>query len=275
MVRRLCFFQGVVALIICIVSASVYSAQEPEKTAPEPMSVPAQKTQTSSAKPKKPRGTRTIETQVSGFTSQDADQLYLRVSLSEKRNQRDWFVRGAYIRTVAKSGNTSWHVTTQKVDSRLENSKPDNGFSVWTAVLSRRDRNRVSKNQPKKSGYHLLSYGVGKQLGTKMKGDVGLGFLEDYDNGTGTKPVLVASLRGRHSLNPKLALESDILLLQSMEKFRATKVDSDISLVHEFAPGLSLRLGWSVNNLIRSVRGSREWDSILRLVIGYRHTSAI
>ncbi|MDI6829612.1 MAG: hypothetical protein QME62_14130 [Armatimonadota bacterium] len=273
MVVRSSFIRIAVALIIFVFGTPILMAQETAQTVPKRKTESNSTTQTAFVKQKKPSVTRTFDTQLSGFTSKDADQLYLRMSLSEKKSQRNWLIRGAYIRTATKSANTSSHVTTQRIDSRLEYTQQDGDYTVWTGVLSRRDRDRVSKKQPKKSGYHLFSYGVGRQFGTKMKGDIGVGFLEDYDNGTGTKPTFLASIRGRHLLNPKLALESDILLLQPLENFKSTKIDSDISLVHEFAPGLSVRLGWSANNLIRSIRGSHEWDSILRLVIGYRHTS--
>ncbi len=273
MVVRSCFTRVFIALIICIIGTPILLAQESAQTAPKRKTGSNSTIKTASVNPKKPSITRTFDTQLSGFTSKDADQFYLRMSLSEKKSRRNWLIRGAYIRTATKSANTSSHVTTQRIDSRLEYTQQDGDYTVWTGVLSRRDRDKVSKKQPRKSGYHLFSYGLGKQFGPKMKGDFGVGFLEDYDNGTGTKPTFVASIRGRHALSPKLVLESDILLLQPVGRSSSTKVDSDISLVHEFAPGLSVRLGWSANNLIRSIRGSREWDSILRLVVGYRHTS--
>ena len=219
---------------------------------------------------KKPAVTRTAETQLSGFTSQDADHIYARLAVQEKKGSHDWFIRASYSQTATKDGSKS-HVNTMKVDSRYERRKSNDRYDVWTGVVSRLDR-QTGRRQPRRSGYHLLSYGFGKMISPRFKGDLGLGLMEDYDVSGGSKPVLVGTLRGRHPLNPKLDLESEVLVLQPVETFRSTKVDSDIALVHQFAPGLSLRLGWSVNNLIRPVRGSHEWDSVLRLVIAYRHT---
>jgi len=221
---------------------------------------------------KKPPITRTVETQLSGFTSQDADQLYARLALQETRAQRSWYVRGAISRTVTKNGSTS-SVITSKLDSRLEHSAGAKSYSVWTGVLSGRDRDYSTKQNDQRSGYEFLSYGYGRQLGAKAKGDIGLGVLKVWDDETSTRPSVVFSVRGRHPLNKSLTFESDTLLIQPLDALRSTKIDSDLALAHELAPGLSLRLGWSLNNLIRSIHNNREWDSIVRLSISYRRTS--
>ena len=88
---------------------------------------------------KRPLVTRTVETQLSGFSSQDADQLYARLALQETRAERSWYVRGALSRTVTKNGSTS-SVVTSKLDSRLEHATSPKSYSVWTGVLSRRAR---------------------------------------------------------------------------------------------------------------------------------------
>ena len=36
---------------------------------------------------------------------------------------------------------------------------------------------------------------------------------------------------------------------------------------------VTLALGWQATNLIRPVRGTREWDSVLRLTISFRRTT--
>lgn len=250
-----------------------FAAESSSKTTPKSNSSATADSTSVKAQPvrKKPVVVRTVETQLSGFTSQDADQLYARLALQEKKEDCDWFVRGSYSRTATKDGSKS-HVNTLKFDSRFEHRTTDRKYSVWTGVISRRDR-QIGKRQPTRSGYHLISCGSGRLLSPRFKADIGIGLMKDYDTASGTEPTLTAALRGRHPLNPKLDLESEVLVLQPTKSFRSTKVDSDLALVHQFAPGLSLRLGWSVNNLIRPVRGSHEWDSIVRLVIAYRHTT--
>ena len=233
---------------------------KPAVTAPKPK-VP---------KPKKPPITRTFETQLSGFTSEDADALYGRLTLQETRAPKNWYIRGAFNRTATKNGVNN-HVTTQRFDSRLEHARPNNGYTVWTGVLSRRDRH-VGKT-PNVSGYHILSYGFGKQLDPKTKADVGLGLLDVYDEPGGSRPALVASIRAKRPLSKSFSLDADTLVFQPLDRLSATKADSDLGLYHELAPGLGLRLSWSVTNLIRPIRSSHEWDSIIRLSISYRRTS--
>lgn len=224
-------------------------------------------------KPKKPALTRTVETQLSGFTSQDADQLYARLSLQEEKLKQNWYIRGAMSRTVTKNITSNSHVITSKLDSRLEHITRPAAYTVWTGVLSRRDRNYPGAKRDRRSGYEFLSYGFGRQLSPKTKADMGVGLLRVWDEDEGTKPSVMLSVRGRHPLSRKFAFESDTIIIQPMDAVRSTKVDSDLALVHELAPGLSLRFGWSLNNLIRSVHMDREWDSILRLSISYRRTS--
>lgn len=223
--------------------------------------------------PKKPAFTRTVVTQLSGFTSQDADQLYARLSLQEEKPKQNWYIRGAMSRTVTKNVNANSYVITSKLDSRLEHITTPEAYTVCTGVLSRRDRDYAGSKRDRRSGYGFLSYGFGRQLSPKTKADAGMGLLKVWDGDEGTKPALMVSVRGRHPLSKSLAFESDTIVIQPMDAVRSTRVDSDLALVHELSPGLSLRLGWSLNNLVRSVHMDREWDSIVRLSISYRRTS--
>ena len=259
-----------VLVVAFLVGSSVFS--QTTTTTPKPKPKPAVTTpKPKTPKPKKPAITRTFETQFSGFTSEDAEALYGRLTLQETRAPKNWYIRGAFNRTATKNG-TSSHVTTQRFDSRLEHMRPTKEYTVWTGVLSRRDRH-VGSRQPNTSGYHFLSYGIGKQLDPKTKGDIGLGLLDVYDEEGGAEPAVVASIRVKKPLGKSLSLDGDTLILQPTGKLSSTKVDSDLGLTHAFAPGLSLRLSWSVNNLIRPIRSSNEWDSIIRLSISYRRTS--
>ena len=223
--------------------------------------------------PKKSPVTRTIETQLSGFTSEDADQLYARLSLRETREHRDWYVRGSFSRTATDYAGYDARVTTSKFDSRLEQERAEDAYDVWTGILSKRERDPATRHYPKRSGYHFLSYGFGRQLDARTKGDIGLGILDIYDQDDGSRPAAISSIRGRRPLSKRLTLDGDILVLQPMDRLRSTKVDSDLGLSYGLAPGLSIRLGWSANNLIRSVRASREWDSVIRLSISFRRTT--
>ena len=255
-----------IVVAVFLLGTSVYS-QTTIPPQPNP-AVPAPKTKT--AKPKKPPITRTFETQLSGFTSEDAESLFARLSMQETRAPQNWYIRGSFNRTATKNGVSS-RVTTQRFDTRIEHMRPRKDYTVWTGVLSRRDRHVGKRDNT--SGYHFLSYGFGRQLDPKTKGDIGLGLLDVYDEPGGAEPALIASIRVKKPLAKKLSLDCDTLILQPTGRLGSTKVDSDLGLSHELAPGLALRLGWSVTNLIRPVRSSHEWDSIIRLSISYRRTS--
>ncbi len=261
--------------MIFILLAAVSPAFAAE-TAPPQAEQPAKPT-TAPAKPapkpaaKKPAITRTIDAQLSGFTSQDADSLYARLAMDEKKNDRTWYVRGS-VNTTATNVKRPTHVLTYRLDSRLEQMRNKSDYTVLTAVTSARDRGS-STGKIRKSGYEFLSYGIGKQFDTKTKGDIGIGLLNVRDEDTGLQPSLVAAIRGRRPLSSKLALTMDILVIQPMSTLRSTKTDSDLGLAYELAPGFFLRLDWQATNLIRSAISLREWDSVLRLSFSFRRTS--
>lgn len=283
------FFRVHVFLLVVLTlfsAALAISAQTASSTPAEPSTQPEQaapekQTPTQTSKPKKPKApkpkqpalTRTLDTRLSGFTSHDADQIYARLSVSEKRGGREWHIRGSFSRTATNVSNKSSRVSTYKLDSRIERARSDRKFNVLTGVVSIRERNPASRNRLGKSGYEFVSYGIGRQLGRRSKGDIGLGLLKTYDTTNSTSPAVVASIRGRRPLSKKLTFDSDILALQPTESLRSTKVDSDLGLSYELAPGFYLRLGWQATNLIRPVRGNREWDSVVRLSISFRRTT--
>lgn len=226
------------------------------------------------AKPVPPSITRIVETQLSGFASQDAGQLYTRISLQETRKTQNWYIRGSLSVTEARSGTYRSNVTTGKIDSRLERTTSPQSFMVVTGVLSSRGRNPAGKKYPKQSGYQFLSYGYGRTFGPKAKGDIGLGVLQILEDGSGFAPALMCAVRGRSPISKALSWESDVLVLQPVGNLADTKIDSEIGLIHDLSPGLSLRLIWTLNNLVRSINSSREWDSGVRLSISYRHVTA-
>ncbi len=259
-------FSGVEAADLPATSAS----QPPAVTATAPAANP--EAEPSRTVTFKPSVTRTLDTQLSGFTSQDAEQLFARLALQETRKKQNWFVRGSLAKTKTINGKSTASVLTSRLDSRLEHMTSPNSYTVLTGVLSRRDRN-YSKRKDQESGYQFMSYGVGKPLGPKAKGDIGLGFIEIFEESRGISPSAMVSLRGSRPLGKTLTLESDLLVLQPLTRIRDTKIDSEIGLAHALSPGLSLRLTWSLNNLVRSINTNREWDSGIRVSISYRHTS--
>lgn len=219
---------------------------------------------------KKPKLTRTIDTQVSGYTSQDSDSIYGRLSVEEKRDGKTWYARGSVTRTSTHVTRTS-HVLTYRLDSRHERMRNAEEYNVFTAVVSTRDRN--SSTRVRKSGYQLVSYGTGKQWDPKTKGEIGLGLVNVRDEDTGVQAAIVAGLRASRPLSTKLTLNSDFLAIQPIDELRSTKLDSDIGLAYQMSPGFYLRLGWQATNLIRSAYTYKEWDSTVRLSISWRRTT--
>lgn len=216
---------------------------------------------------------RTVEAQLSGLTTNYSDQIYARLSLQEEGKSRRWYLRGTYNRTTTDSGSSETRVITSRADFRHETLTDSGAYQVWSAVLSRRDRDKARGVE--RSGYQFTSYGVGKQLNARNKGDIGLGFLHKYDNGGQTEPVVYCSVIGTGYLRKKLATDGRILVLQPIDSLHSTRLDGEIGVSYELTDGLAVRLSWSANNLIRPVQGDREWDSVVRLTFSYQHTSVL
>ncbi len=266
----------ILATSVCIAAETSQPAVQTTQQSTSSKTKPAtsKKAETAPVKPPKPAVTRTFETQLSGYTSQDAESLYTRLSLQENRKKQLWFIRGSLSLTETKSGKYHPRVTTSKIDSRLERLQSPKSYSVLTGVLSSRDRDASNPKNARHSGYQFLSYGFGRVLGPRAKGDIGLGMLEVFDDNEGIKPALMLAVRGIQPLTESLSWESDVILLQPVDRIQSTRIDSELGLVHSLSPGLSLRLTWTLNNLIRSVNTNREWDSGVRLSISYRHTTS-
>lgn len=224
------------------------------------------------AKPKMPPVTRAFETQISGFASDYADQLFGRLSFQEKKGGKDWFIRGSLSRTATESGSSKTHVTTTRLDFRDEQARRAGRYDVFAGVMSERERD-LSSTRSERSGYHSLSYGIGKKFDARNRGDIGIGVLNIYDEDDGTKPALSCSIIGRRPLNSKLSVDAHILAFQPLDKLSDTKVDSEVGLSYDVSPEISLRFGWSANNLVRPIRGAKEWDSVLRFTISFRRTT--
>ena len=216
---------------------------------------------------------RSVDVQLSGFTTNYSEQIYVRLSLQEERILRRWYFRGMYNRTTTDSGSSETKVVTSRLEFRHESVSEDGKYGVWTGMLSRRDRDRSKSVEH--SGYHFVSYGIGKQLDTRSKGDLGLGFVRIYDDGGSTKPSVSCSIIGVDNLSKKLTADARILVLQPLDHLRSTKLDSELGFSYELTQGLAVRLSWSVNNLIRPVQGDRDWDSIVRLTLSYRRVSVL
>jgi hypothetical protein len=277
----------VIAVLVVALAASLrasaQTANPPVKQANQKSAGPASGSPTKSTsakkvpaapvKPAPPAITRIFETQLSGFTSQDAQYLYTRISLQDTRKTQTWYVRGALNLTQTRSGKSHSDVSTSKIDARLEHLTSPDTYSVVTGVLSSRNRDSAGTKNDRESGYQFLSFGYGRMLGPKAKADIGMGALQVFDDGDNVEPALMCAIRGRRPLSKVLSWDSDVLVLQSMGSLSDTKIDAEVGLTHDLSPGLSLRMAWTLNNLVRSINSNREWDSGVRASISYRHTT--
>jgi len=270
LVRRSC--STVVFALVSLAALTMQSSALGQTSGPAPGGSGAAVSKAKPATPKKPVTTRTIEAQLSGLTTEYADQIYARLSLQKTQDRRLRYLRGTYSHTATESGSWKVNVITSRFDCRVEQPRPTDRYNVWIGVMNRRDRD-LRPGVTERTGYNFLSYGVGKQLDARNKGDIGLGLLTLYDDGDTSKPAVGCSVLGKRPLSKKFTLDSQILALQPLDRLRSTKVDSEIGLSYELTQGFSLRLSWSTNNLVRPIRGTKEWDSITRLTVSFRRTT--
>ena len=97
--------------------------------------------------------------------------------------------------------------------------------------------------------------------------------LTIYDDGEAAKPALNCSIIASKPLSKSLTFDARILALQPMDKLSDTKVDSEIGLSYALTQGLSLRLSWSANNVLRNVSAEKDWTSNKRLTLSFNKTT--
>jgi len=267
-------------VIILLLLASVAIA---ETTAAPAQPKPAAKPQPAVAKPsaaapkaaaRKPKATSLTEFEVSAYTSEIADQMNGRISLSRNEAvRRSWLKTGYALsksRSFSKTKVNETRLGTFNVDFGYRGGGPK-GYTFLTAVAGLRTRDPNLKGYPDRSGYYLLSAGYGKTLFSAFDCEFSLADLSRYTNDGDTERLItpVYTFRLRAPFSSSALLDGDLRLLQPFSE--DPLVDLRLNMTYRLTSGMSLRLTYLANNLLNNLlvptssRPNTEWDKSFRI----------
>lgn len=262
---------GLMALLI-LLPGTAFGA-----TRPGPAASPFRAKPKAAPVAKRSPSTQIVETELNGLNASVTDQLSGRVRLEGISRKLHWYSRvsGAFSSTTTPTSKRINKSTssTLRLDTRFEWPEGTEYRYISHGMSLRTQKYNGKLTQPR-SGYQLAATGVGRQIGKRFRGDIGLGYLSVYGTDGQHSPVAVASLQGQIPLTPLLSLNSDIVAMLPASEDATERLDSDIYLAYQMVPGLFLRLGWADTNLLRPDRLKSKWDSSIRLGISFRRTAS-
>lgn len=165
-------------------------------------------------KPAKPvvtpvKSTFKTEAEISGLTSETTDQFYTRINLRKTGGPKNWYLRAGYgaTKTRTYSGNKTYEtdIGTYTLDGQYRvDGKRDYKFISATANI--RTRSPYTVTYGDKSGYYLVSAGLGRKLMPGLEGELSIANIATYDDETEHKISPVYSLRWVNNLTSAMSL---------------------------------------------------------------------
>lgn len=208
------------------------------------------------------------EFEVTALTSEITDQFYGRALYNHALGPRKAFVRAGYSVTKTRTFTATKVNTSQLVNYTFDGQyrrDRNKTYNFYTAKANVRDRTPYSVTYGDKSGYYMLSTGVGRRLWNGVEGEIGAAAIRRLEEEDGTRLEVVYALRAQKQLSSSVRLDGEAYLV---DPFAAHPlVDSRTSLTYKFAPSLSLRLTYIANNLIPSPGSKTGWDKSFRISV--------
>jgi len=221
----------------------------------------------------KSKVTSRTEAEISALTSETSDQLYGRVNVSRMTGRSGWWIRAGYgltkTRTYSAKKVNETEVGTFSLDSQY---RRDGGhkYTFISAVATIRNRSPYSSVYGDKTGYYMLSAGIGKTVMPGLEGELALAKITRYEDETDHRITPVYSLRLKTDLTDSMILDGDTHLVQPFTE--DTLVDTRVNLTYKFTPSLSIRLTYVANNMLSPVQERTGWDRSFRISLVFGST---
>jgi len=276
-----------VLLVLLVLAVRVCAADPPAAVAADPSAVAADsaaKTQApappgkakpaAGSAPKKTKSATATEFEISAYTSEIADQMNGRVNLSRTNStNRSWLRTGYGLsrsRTFSKSKVNETELRTLNVDAGFRRGGRKS-YRFVQAVANVRTRRPSHKGYPGRSGYRMLSAGVGTSVSPVLDLEVALASVNRINRQGATEhmvtPVYTFALKA--PVTSSATLDGDLRLVKPFTD--DPLVDLRLNLTYKLTPALSLRLTYLANNLLNNLlipvssRPETEWDKSFRI----------
>lgn len=277
---KVCIVALVLVMGLCC--SSVAAQEEPEvppaaapvetpkpATNPKPAAAPAAKPKPAAAKtPAAPKRTGRTDLELSGLLSETTDQFHGRVSLSQRKGPKQWFVRTGYGTTLTRTYTTTKTNTTEVTSFTLDaqyRQDRTNTYNFITAGANVRNRSPYTVVYGDVSGYHMVSAGVGKTLLRGLEGELALANVQRYQQSDGASIQPALTLRLKTPISTAMTLDGESKFIQPLSG--SSIVDARLNLTYKFTPTLSMRMTYVANNLRTPVTARSDWDKSFRVAL--------
>lgn len=284
---------GLLVLLMLSLFVSCFAAEADKATEPARQETPATKTApvpvkpapvekpaakaaaapTKAAAPAKPKRTTRTEVELSGITSETSDRIGARLNLSQTATSKSWWLRTDYninkTRIYNNKGVTTNQIDTHILDGQYKVDGKDR-YKFISATVNFKDWSPYNATYGDRSGYYMLSAGVGRSIMPGLDAEMAFGYVTRYDHGTDSHTTLVSTLRFKQGLTESMSLDADAKIIQPFSS--ETIVDSRTNLTYKLSPNVSLRLTYRANNLSAPVTAS-GWDKALSMSLVFSRTT--
>ncbi len=227
-----------------------------------------------STKPKSKVTDRT-EAEISALTSETSDQIYGRVSVSRMSGKSGWWVRSGYgitkTRTYSNKKVNATEVGTFNLDSQYRSDRDDK-YNFISAVATIRNRSPYSAVYGDKTGYYMLSAGMGRNIMPVLEGEIALAKITRYEDEVDHRIAPVYSLRLKTNLTSSATLDGYTHLVQPFTNDML--VDTRVNLTYTLTPSVSVRFTYVTNNMLKPFLDHKGWDKSLRVSLVFSRTKS-
>ena len=140
-----------------------------------------------------------------------------------------------------------------------------------SATANLRTRSPYTVTYGTKSGYYMVSAGLGTTVLPGLESEMALAGVGTYDDEIERSVTLVSSLRWRNDVTDAMALTGHAYLVRPFANNML--VDSRMDLTYRFTPALSLRFSYVANNLLKPITSRTGWDRSFRVAVVFSRTT--
>lgn len=263
-------------LFIPFILMPCFAAQpvKPKDTVSQTSSKAVKSSNTKSSKPAKvvtksqKKPSLRTEAEFSGFSSDVSDQLYGRINITGINTGKKWWIKAGHgftqSRTYNKDKINKTNVFTYNLDTEYRRDGK-NGYSFVSSLINTKYPSVYKNIHDDVSGYYMLSAGHGKTLSPGVECEAALAYITVHKDTIERHIGIVYALRLKTPLSSSTTLDSDMHFVDPLTNNGF--VDSRVNLTYKLTQALSMRLTYTVNNILGTALYRSDWDKSARVML--------
>ncbi|MCE5321778.1 hypothetical protein LLG46_00520 [bacterium] len=254
----------IAVFVVLFVLSPCYADQAKQSSAtPAPKSTSQPKSAAKSTK-----SSLRTEAELSGFSSDVSDQFYSRINVTNVAAPRKWWIKAGYgfnqSRTYSQTKIYKTNVFTYNLDTEYRHDGK-NGYKFISGLLNIKYPSSYKNLPHDVSGYYMFSVGRGKTLSPGIECEVALAQVTVHKQTVDRHIGIVYALRSKTPLNPSTTIDSDMHFIDPLTS--RSLMDSRINMTYKLTKTLSMRLTYTVNNIVGTALYRSDWDKSVRAAL--------